>query len=116
MRWPYYIQYKWENYHNHGKMPILQPLKKGPKTHSSNYRPVSLTSIVVKTMEKLIRDTPVQHMLTNNLFSDNQFGFLPSRSTTLQMIIVLDELTKMLDGGGEVDVIYMDFMKAFQIS
>ena len=52
-------------------------------------------------------------MLTNKLFSDNQFGFLPGRSTTLQMIIVLDELTKMLDGVGEVDVIYMDFMKAF---
>ena len=52
-------------------------------------------------------------MRENNLFSDKQFGFITGRSTVLQMLAVLDIWTKILDQGGELDVIYCDFMKAF---
>ena len=50
---------------------------------------------------------------SNNLFSDKQFGFIGGRSTSLQLLTVLDKWTKILDKGGTIHAIYMDFMKAF---
>ena len=47
------------------------------------------------------------------MLSDKQFGFLGGRSTVLQLLIVLDKWTEILDRGGVVDVIYCDFQKAF---
>ena len=52
-------------------------------------------------------------MQDNDLFSEKQFGFLSKRSTVLQLIRVLDIWSEILDQGGSFDVIYMDFMKAF---
>ena len=52
-------------------------------------------------------------MKDNLLFSDKQFGFIGGRSTSLQLFRVLDRCTEILDRGGCVDVIYYDFMKAF---
>ena len=87
--------------------------KKGNRTSPQNYRPVSLTSIVCKILESIIRDSVITHMTDNNLFSPKQFGFLAGRSTVLQLLKVLDIWTKILDQGGIIDVIYCDFMKAF---
>ena len=49
----------------------------------------------------------------NNYFSNNQFGFIIGRSTTLQLLCIMDEWTTLLDSGAQVDVIYTDFEKAF---
>jgi hypothetical protein len=87
--------------------------KKGDKRIAGNYRPVSLTSVVCKTMEKLVRMRIMDHMASNQLFSRQQFGFLPGRSTLLQLLLALEEWMDMLEKGYEVDVIYMDFCKAF---
>ena len=96
------------------KIAIITALfKKGDKRLASNYRPVSLTSILCKIMEKIIRKRIIAHMDRFNLFSVNQFGFLNGRSTSLQLLKVLDSWTDILDTGGVIDAIYMDFMKAF---
>ena len=87
--------------------------KKGAKTKAQNYRPVSLTCIVCKMLESIVRDQIIDHMVKNNLFSPKQFGFISGRSTTLQLLHVLNIWTEILDQGGELDVIYCDFMKAF---
>jgi hypothetical protein len=92
---------------------ITAIFKKGSKKVAGNYRPVSLTSIVCKLLESVIRDALVSHMQKNNLFTDKQFGFIPGRSTTLQLIQVLELWTDILDRGNCVDIIYCDFMKAF---
>ena len=92
---------------------ITALFKKGDKKLASNYRPVSLTSVLCKTMEKLIRKKIVDHVKNNNLFSDKQSGFISGRSTVLQLLCALEDWTKCLDEGGELDVIFMDFMKAF---
>ena len=52
-------------------------------------------------------------MQENDLFSNSQFGFIGGRSTVLQLLKVLDKWTEILDNKGYVDVIYLDFMKAF---
>ena len=78
-----------------------------------NYRPVSLTSIVCKLLESLVREEIISHMRSNKLFSPYQYGFIDKRSTTLQLLYVLDKWTEIIDDGGTIDAIYMDFMKAF---
>lgn len=92
---------------------ITALFKKGDKSNPGNYRPVSLTSVICKLMEKLVRVIIVNHMIKNELFSNKQFGFISGRSTTLQLLRVMDEWTEILDHGGKIDSIYMDFMKAF---
>ena len=66
-----------------------------------------------KILEIIIRDTVTKHMKDNNLFNPKQFGFLAGRSTELQQLKVLDIWTHILDQGDCIDVIYCDFMKAF---
>jgi hypothetical protein len=88
---------------------IVALFKKGTKTDCGNYRLVSLTSI----MEKLVKNQIVSHMTKNKLFSKKQFGFISGRSTTLQLLKVMNEWTEILDNGGSIDSVYMDFMKAF---
>ena len=87
--------------------------KKGNKSQAKNYRPVSLTSVICKTLERIIRDHLIDHIDKNKLFSDKQYGFIKGRSTTLQLLEVLDKWTEAIDDGLEVDCIYTDFMKAF---
>ena len=87
--------------------------KKGKKTLPNNYRPVSLTCVVCKIMESIIRDAIIDHMTKNNLFSKYQFGFISGRSTVLQLLHVIKIWTDILDQGGSLDAIYCDFMKAF---
>ena len=53
-------------------------------------------------------------MHNNNLFTNKQFGFLPERSTVLQLIKILVKWTEEWDKGNDVDVIYCDFAKAFE--
>ena len=87
--------------------------KKGKRSEVGNYRPISLTSIVCKIMESIIRDKIMDYFMTNELFSNKQFGFIKGRSTTLQLLKVLDSWTEYLESGGQIDVIYTDLEKAF---
>jgi hypothetical protein len=61
------------------------PLK-GDKAEPGNYRPVSLTSVMCKTMEKLVREIIVKHMSANKLFSNKQIGFISGRSTGFDIV------------------------------
>ena len=87
--------------------------KKAKKTLPNNYRPVSLTCISCRILESIIRDHIIDHMTKNNLFSPRQFGFISGRITTLQLLHVLQIWSEILDQGGSLDIIYCDFMKAF---
>ena len=87
--------------------------KKGNRSMAGNYRPVSLTSVVCKLLKKIIREHIIKYMKVNKLFSNKQFGFIPGRSTSLQLLEVLDKWTEAIDKGTDIDVIYMDFQKAF---
>ena len=87
--------------------------KKGSKADTSNYRPVSLTNVIWKVMEAIIRDHVMKYFLDNDFFSNKQFAFLKGISTVLQLLNIIDEWTLDLDSGGQFDCIYMDFEKAF---
>ena len=109
-----------ENSFKQNKLPsdwitanISAIFKKGSKLEVNNYRPISLTCICCKIMESMIRDEIFKFFINNKFFSKAQFGFIKGRSTVLQLLKILDEWTKLLESGGQIDVIYTDFEKAF---
>ena len=94
------------------KLSNVVPIyKKGKKDDVSNYRPISLTSLVMKTFEKCIRDE-IMSIVTCKI-NTVQHGFLPHKSCNTQMIEFTDDLHINLDKGYCTDVVYFDFSKAF---
>ena len=92
----------------------ITPLfKKGSRVCSNNYRPVSLTSQVIKILERIIFDCLMEHALANNLISCHQHGFQKKCSCVTQLLECLVDWTKAYDESQGVDVIYLDFRKAF---
>ena len=89
--------------------------KKGRKGDSGNYRPISLTCILCKVMESIIRDAMIEFLLKNKLICECQHGFLPGRSTLTNLLEYLETLTRLIDEGHAVDVLYLDFRKAFDV-
>ena len=55
----------------------------------------------------------MDHLEKKETLVNEQFGFLPGRSSQLQLLRVLDDFTKTIDSRRETDVIYLDFKKAF---
>lgn len=92
---------------------VIPVFKKGDRHQPNNYRPISLTSVVCKVFESIIKDSIVGHMMKNNLFSKMQHGFLPKRSCITQLLVATEYWSKALSQGDAVDVIYFDFKKAF---
>ena len=91
---------------------IMAVHKKGSKSDSGNYRPISLTSVCCKIFESLVPDHIMKHLLDNNLLSNKQYGFIKGRSTMLQLLHMMDDWTLCLEKGGQIDAIYSDFEKA----
>ena len=87
--------------------------KKDDKKDPENYCLVSLVSILCKIMESIIKYHFLKYLKDNNILSNKQYGFLPGRSTVLQLLNVLHQWTEAIDNVLHVDVIYCDFMKAF---
>ena len=108
------------NYLATGELPsewkqrrILAMFIKGSRKKAGNYRPVSLTSIVCTFMKQCIWDHIVSHMVTNNLFSTKQYGFINGRSIVLQLLNVMDSWTSAINKCDCIDTVYLDSMKAF---
>jgi hypothetical protein len=92
---------------------IVPAFKKGDKHLASNYRPISLTSISCKVMEHIIHSSVMRHFDNYSVLTDNQHGFRKRRSCETQLIVTLDEITRNYANGHQVDVILLDFAKAF---
>ena len=96
------------------KTAHVKPLfKKGSRDSPGNYRPISLTCIPCKMMERIVRDGLVNYMNSNKLFSNSQYGFRSLRSCALQLLEVMEKWTEWIDEGKNFDCIYFDFKKAF---
>ena len=87
--------------------------KKGRKDRVENYRPISLTCIVCKVFESILKDHIMNHFMSNNLFSSRQYGFIKGREVVLQLLNIINDWIDVIDNGGQIDIIYTDFEKAF---
>ena len=86
---------------------------KGRRSCAANYRAITLTSIVCKVLEKIIVELVEDHLKRNNLKTSKQHGFTPKKSTTTNLIEALNIWSEALSHGLPVDIIYLDYEKAF---
>jgi hypothetical protein len=93
---------------------IVCPIYKGGDRHqASNYRPISLTSIPCKILEKLVKRNILTQLSSVNFFSPAQHGFLPARSCLSNMLPFLDQISYAADQGHASHCIFFDITKAF---
>ena len=74
---------------------------------------MSLTSVICKLLETIIRDHMMDFLLKHRLINHSQHGFLKARSCLTNLLCFFEEITKWVDEGSPVDIIYLDFQKAF---
>jgi len=92
---------------------IVPIFKKGKKSDRSNYRPVSLTSVPCKVMEGIIKENLLSFLQDNKMINNDQHGFMRGRSCLTNLLETLESWTRALDEGFGLDVIYLDYKKAF---
>ncbi len=104
--------------YNMGQLPsewktanVVPVHKKGSKSDVENYRPISLTCLVVKTFERFIKEELLHHV--SHLLDPKQHGFLANKSCTTNMVGFCDKLALALNDKLRTDVVYFDFSKAF---
>ncbi|KAL5266962.1 hypothetical protein ACHWQZ_G004116 [Mnemiopsis leidyi] len=90
---------------------VVALFKKGTKSDPLNYRPVSLTCILCKVYEKLVRE----HLLDflEGRISKHQHGFVKGKSCLSNLLETFDNILNLLDEGVPVDLLFFDFSKAF---
>ena len=89
--------------------------KKGSHSNPLNYRPISLTSVPCKTMERLIAKEMFRFLESHLIFDNSQYGFRPKRSAADQLILTYNYITLWYDKGFIVDLLLFDFKKAFDL-
>lgn len=98
----------------HWRTANITPIfKKGDHASPSNYRPVSLTCVCSKLLEHIIVKHIMSHLEYHNILVDSQHGFRSRRSCETQLLTFVHELAKNMQGGGQTDIVLMDFSKAF---
>ncbi|KAK4813205.1 hypothetical protein QYF61_018006 [Mycteria americana] len=87
--------------------------KKGWKEDPGNYRPVSLTLVPGKVMEQITLSAITWHVQDNQAIGPSHHGFRKGRACLTNLISFCDKVTCLVDEGKAVDVVYLDFSKAF---
>ena len=96
------------------KIANITPLhKKGSKHSRNNYRQISLTSIIVKVGEKIVKNRVFHFWLDQNIFNPNQYAYLSGKSTLTQLLSCFDDWSKSRNKSKSTDVVFLDFSKAF---
>ena len=92
---------------------ITAVFKSGDKTAPSNYRPISLTSVISKLLERITRKQVSSFVDKKGCLNSTQHGFIGGHSCLSALLSVFDDIMHMLEDGGSVDIVYLDFSNAF---
>ena len=110
----------WEESYETGNIPdilklaLVSPIHKGgSRAEACQYKPISLTSHIVKVMERMLRKQIVGFLEMNEKMDPNQHGSRGRRSCLSQLLEHHLEVLDMLERGENVDIVYLDFAKAF---
>ena len=87
--------------------------KKNSRHDPANYRPISLTSVTCKIIEHFIYSQVINHLDSNGILTDKQFGFRKRHSCETQLLITVQDLAQGLRDKQEIDAVILDFSKAF---
>jgi hypothetical protein len=88
--------------------------KRGEKSEPRNKRPVSLTSVPCKLLEKVIATEIYVNAHAQGLIYKEQFAYRPSHSTVLQLLETQNDWALLINEGKPVDAVYFDFKSAFE--
>ena len=96
------------------KQALITGISKiGSKSNPANYRPISLICLCCKVMEHIVLSHISKHLNANNILLDSQHGFCVTLSTVTQLISSCQYWTTTIQSRGQVDVVFLDFSKAF---
>ena len=88
----------------------VSPLfKKGGRKKTGNYRPVSLTSVLGKLLESIVKDFITQHLEGSDIIRQSQHGFTKGKSCLTNLLEFFEDVTSRVDRGESVDVVYLGF-------
>merc|ERR1712121_22877 len=91
--------------------PILKPGSQ--RNHPKSYRPVSLTSHIIKVFERVIRTALVEYLQDNDLLPRDQHAYIKGRSTLSQLLNHIEDSIRNWEKGKATDTIYLYFAKSF---
>ena len=74
---------------------IIPLFKKGSRNKSVNYSPVSLTSVICKLLETIIKDHMMDFLVKHKLLNPFQHGFLKARSCLKMCYDFFEEITTL---------------------
>lgn len=112
------LQFTWA----HGVIPrqwklakciALYKGKKLPRSEPNSYRMISITSVLARTAERLVKRKLVDTLCNQNFFYKNQFGFRKSHATYDNLLLLSDRISQALTRKKAVPVAFLDFSKAF---
>ena len=92
---------------------VTPVFKKGQKYLCSNYRPISLTSVISKVMEHIVCSSLMNHAEYHNILYPLQHGFRPGRSCETQLLKMVNEVVNIIQLGLQTHICILDFSKAF---
>ena len=93
---------------------LIAPIfKKGSRFDPANYRPISLTSHIIKIFERIVQREMITYLENNNLLNLNQHGFRKGFSCLSELLAHFNDVIENMSNGWRTDTIYLDFSKAF---
>ena len=96
------------------KLSHVKPIFKNKDSSSvSNYRPISLTCTCCKVMESVIHEQIISYLCEHDLISKEQHGFLKNKSTGTNLLSCLQDWQLSIKHRKLIDIVYLDFKKAF---
>ena len=95
-------------------MAYIAPIhKKGDFCMTSNYRPISLTCSICKIMERVVTAVILDYLLRKKIINKKQHGFIARHSTTTNLLESTHDWSIGIDTRNSIDIIYIDFYRAF---
>ena len=94
-------------------MPSLYCIQKRRETCPTQLSPVSLTSVICKVLQHVVHSSVKRHFDHNRILTEHQHGFRAKGSCETQLKTTILKIARDMTKQGQVDVILLDFAKAF---
>ena len=92
---------------------VIPVFKSGVRNNIENYRPIAIVSNFSKIFERIVANNLYSHV--SNQLSPSQHGFIKGKSTSTNLCEYIQYISDSLESKKQVDVIYTDLSKAFDV-